>query len=59
MNKIHVEFEGLFSTRQEAVEALRDAIGDVASGRWISSASTKAKYHTFIIEVDDEERIGE
>lgn len=54
MSKIHIEFEGLFSTREEAVEALRDAIRDVASGKWIASAPSGAKYHTFIIEVDEE-----
>ena len=53
MSKIRVEFEGTFATREEAVEALRDAVGDVASGKWISSASLAARYVVLITEAEE------
>lgn len=52
MSKVHIQFEGYFSSREEAVEALRDAIGDVASGKWTASAQP-ANYALFITSADD------
>jgi hypothetical protein len=57
---IHVEFEGDFSSHEEAARALHDASARVREGGFIASQPSGAKATLFVTEVpdDDDQLVG-